>query len=257
LSTKAFFTFAVLSLAAAACVYGALGDVVGSFPIPGGAQAGLGRSNGYLYTTYYSGSTIYRVNPSSGSVTNSFTAAGGSNTRGLAYQFGGYLWQNKAYTSPYTIYRTNESNGSVYNSYTLPSSVTHGSAPLATGDGGEGTTYIIVSSYNATSTLYYMTTTGSIARSHTANTYLYEIAYDWRNQLIWGGMNDGYVYGFTTNGSRVASFQKPTGNVYGITYHGQYLWVGGTSGYIYIQHCPILNVNVKPSSMGKIKAMFE
>jgi len=256
LSTKRFFAFAVLSLAAAACVYGALGDVVGSFPIPGGAQAGLGRSNGYLYSTYYSGSLIYRVNPSSGSVTNSFSAAGGSNTRGLAYQFGGYLWQNKAYTSPYTIYRTNESTGSVYNSYTLPTSVTHGSAPLATGDGGEGTSYIILSSYSSPM-IYYMTTTGSIARSHTVSQALYEIAYDWRNQLIWGGMNTTTVYGYTTTGSLAASFTKPTGNIYGITYHGQYLWVGGTSGYVYIQHCPILNVNVRPTSMGKIKAMFE
>jgi streptogramin lyase len=257
LSTKGFFTFAVLFLAAAACVYGALGDVVGSFAIPGGACAGLGRSNGYLYTTNYSQSMIYRVNPSSGSITNSFSAAGGSDTRGLAYQFGGYLWQNKAYTSPYTIYRTNEGTGSVYDSYSLPTSVTHGSAPLATGDGGEGTSYIILSSYGTPGTIYYMTTTGSIARSHTVSQALYEIAYDWRNGLIWGGMNTTTVYGFTTTGSLAASFTKPTGNIYGITYHGQYLWVAGTSGLIYIQHCPILNVNVKPSSMGKIKAMFE
>jgi len=121
-----------------------------------------------------------------------------------------------------------------------------------------GTSYIILSSYGTpNSTVYYMTTTGSIARSHTANTLLYDIAYDWRNKLVWGGQNDGYVYGFTTTGSRVASFRKPTGNVYGITYHGQYLWVGGTSGYIYRQHCPVLNVGIAPSSMGKIKAMYK
>ena len=249
--------FVVLALlCAASAALAALGDVVGSFPNPGGSCGGLGRSNAYLYTTDYSPGTIYRVHPTTGSVYNSFAAAGGSNTRGLAYQFGGYLWQNKAYSSPYTIYRTNEGTGSRYNSYALPSGVTHGSAPLATGDGGSGTTRIILSDYSARR-IYYMTTTGSIASSHAVNQALYEIAYDWRNELIWGGMNTTTVYGFTTNGSLVASFSKPTGNVYGITYHGQYLWVGGTSGYIYRQHCPILNVGVKPASMGKIKAMFE
>lgn len=249
--------FVVLALlCAAGAALAALGDVVGSFPNPGGNCGGLGRSNTYLYTTDYSPGTIYRVHPTTGSVYNSFAAAGGSNTRGLAYQFGGYLWQNKAYSSPYRIYRTNEGTGSIYNYYSLPSGVTHGSAPLATGDGGSGTTRIILSDYSARR-IYYMTTTGSIARSHAVNQALYEIAYDWRNQLIWGGMNTTTVYGFTTNGSLVASFSKPTGNVYGITYHGQYLWVGGTSGYIYRQHCPILNVGVKPASMGKIKAMFE
>ena len=177
----------VATLLAAGMVFADLGSVVRSFAIPGGNCAGLGRSNGYLYSTDYSPGTIYRMAPTTGSVVNSFTAAGGSNTRDLAYQFGGYLWQNKAYTSPYRIYRTNEGTGSIYNYYSLPSSVTHGSAPLATGDGGSGTTHIILSSYAATSTIYYMTTTGSIARSHTANTLLYTLAYDWRNQLIWGG----------------------------------------------------------------------
>ena len=246
----------VVTLCAAGMAFADLGSVVNSFAIPGSACAGLGRSNTYLYTTNYSQSRIYRVNPTSGSVYNSFSAVGGSNTRGLAYQFGGYLWQNKAYTSPYTIYRTNEGTGSVYNSYSLPTSLTHGSAPLATGDGGEGTTRIILSSYGVPGTIYYMTTTGSIASSHTVSQALYEIAYDWRNQLIWGGMNTTTVYGFTTTGSLKASFTKPTGNIYGITYHGQYLWVAGTSGLIYQIHCPN-NVGIAPTSMGKIKAMFE
>ncbi len=232
-----------------------LGDVAGSFPIPGGNQAGLGISDNYLYVCNYSASRISLVHPTTGSIYRSFTAAGGTRTRGLAFQYSTILWQNKAYTSPYMIYRTNYLTGSIYNSYALPTGITHGSAPLATGDGGRGTSYIILSSYGATSTVYYMTTTGSIVRSHNANTYLYEIAYDWRNKLVWGGMNDGWVYGFTTTGSRVTSFRKPTGNVYGITYYGEYLWVGGVTGYIYRQHCPN-NLGVTPTSMGKIKGMF-
>ena len=248
---------AVATLCAAGVAFAALGDVAGSFAIPGtGSQAGMARANAVLFVTNYSAARIYRCNYNTGSVTGSFAAVGGTNTRGLAYSWGGYLWQNKAYSSPYLIYRTNSSNGSVYNTYSLPTNVTHGSAPLATGDGGSGTTHIILSDYSARR-IYYMTTTGSIASSHSVSQPLYEIAYDWRNKLIWGGMNSTTVYGFTTTGSLAASFTKPTGNIYGITYHGQYLWVGGTSGYIYRQHCPILNVGVRPSSMGKIKAIYK
>lgn len=244
------------TLCAAGAAFAALGDVVGSFPIPGSAQAGMARANAVLFVNNYSSARIYRCNYDTGSVTGSFAAAGGTNTRGLAYSWGGNLWQNKGYSSPYRIYRTDSSSGSVYESFGLPSSTTHGSAPLATGDGGEGTSYIILSDYSARR-IYYMTTTGSIARSHSVSQAMYEIAYDWRNELIWGGMNTTVVYGFTTNGSLAASFNKPTGNIYGITYHGQYLWVGGTSGYIYKQHCPIINVGIAPSSMGKIKAMYK
>jgi hypothetical protein len=247
-------TLAALVVASAA--YGTLGSVVRSFAIPGGSQAGLARANAVLFSVYYSGARIYRMNYTTGSVTGSFAAAGGTNTRGLCYQFGGYLWQNQAYNSPYRIYRTNSSSGSVYNYYSVAGGhYSHGSAPLATGDGGEGTTRILTSNYY-NKTIYYMTTTGSIARSHSTSQALYDIAYDWRNRLIWGGMNTTTVYGYNTNGSLRASFNKPTGNVYGITYHGQYLWVAGTSGMIYQIHCPG-NVSIEPTSMGKIKSMFE
>ena len=138
----------------------------------------------------------------------------------------------------------------------MPSNYYHGSAPLATGDGGAGTTHIIVSGFGNPSTIYFFTLSGSITGSFMAAPYLYDIAYDWRNRLIWGGMNSTTVYGFTTTGSLVASLAKPTGNVYGITYHGQYLWVAGTSGQIYQIHCPN-NVGVQPTSMGKIKTIFK
>ena len=248
---------AVATLCAAGATLAALGDVVASFRIPGtGAQAGMARANAVLFVNNYSAARIYRCNYDTGSVTGSFAAAGGSNTRGLAYSWGGNLWQNKAYNSPYLTYRTNSSNGSIYSSYALPTRYCHGSAPLATADGGSGTTRIILSDYGARR-IYYMTTTGSVASSHSVSQALFEIAYDWRNKLIWGGMNTKTVYGFTTTGSLAASFTNPTRDIYGITYHGQYLWVGGLNGYIYKEHCPIINVGVAPSSMGKIKAMFE
>ncbi len=86
----------VATLLAAGMVYADLGSVVRSFAIPGGACAGLARSNGLLYSVNYSQARIYVMNPTTGSVSNSFAAAGGAQTRGLAYQWGGNLWQNQA-----------------------------------------------------------------------------------------------------------------------------------------------------------------
>jgi len=196
------------------------------------------------------------MHSTTGSVVNFYRAAGAIYARGLAYQSGGYLWQNQAYVSPYAIFRTVASNGRIEAFYALPGAHCHGSAPLATGDGGYGTTHIIISCY-ATRYIYYMTTRGSITRSHTVSPSLYDIAYDWRNQLIWGGMNSNVCYGVTTTGSTAASFTTPTTNISGITYFGRYLYVAGTSGNIYTIHCPVFNVNVRPTSAGKIKALFE
>jgi hypothetical protein len=252
---KAVVTGLILALAAG-LAYGYLGQVVRSFSIPGNACGGLARSNGYLYSVNYSQGRIYRLHYDTGSIYNYFAARGGTNTRGLAYAWGGNLWQNQGYTSPYRIYRTSENTGSLRSYYTLPGGhYAHGSAPLATGDGGLNTSRILVSDYDARR-VYYMTTTGSVSRSHAVSQQMFDIAYDWRNRLIWGGMNSRRVYGYTTTGSLRASFLKPTGNIYGMTYHGSYLWVAGTTGRIYKIHCPV-GVSVAPTSMGKIKATFK
>ncbi len=245
----------IISTWAAAAAFAALGDVVGTIPIPGGAQAGLGASANYLYITNYSQSRIYFVNQTTGSVMGSFANAGGSNTRGLACVSGGYLWQNKAYTAPFLSYQTNDATGSVYASFPIPSSVTHGIDPLCTGDGGAGTSYLLLSDYSA-KRIYYMTTAGSIASSFLVTPILYEIAYDWRNELIWGGMNSNVCYAVSTTGSSVASFTAPTSNIYGMAYYGQYLFVGGTSGNIYRIHCPSGFNAIAPASLGRIKALY-
>jgi hypothetical protein len=250
---KKCLILAVATLVAAGVVFGALGSVVRSFPIPGGYCGGLARSDTYLYVNNYSQARIYRVNPTSGSVYD-FWTVGSNNCRGLAYQYGGYLWLNKA-PSPSRIFKMRENTGSIYNYYSLPTIYSHGSAPLATGDGGRGTSVIFISDYY-TRRIHYMATGGSIFSSFTVSRPLFDIAYDWRNRLIWGGMNSTTVYGFTATGSLKAYFNKPIGNIYGITYYGQYLWVAGSTGLIYQIHCPS-NVGIAPTSMGKIKAIFE
>jgi hypothetical protein len=256
LSKKIVFTFAALLLTAAACAFGALGTVVGSYPIPGGGQAGLGIGT-YLYVDNYSSSQITVADPITGSAVTSFANAGATNTRGLAYSSGPYLWQCKAYSSPFLLYRTNPANGSIYNSYSTLSGTCHGSAPLATGDAGAGTTAIFVSDYSADRIYVYNATTGSITSSFSiaAAATMYDIAYDWRNEIIWGGMNGATIHGVTTAGSLVTSFTGPWSGAYGIDYSGQYLYIAYISGNVFRVHCP-MNLAVEPTSVGKVKALF-
>jgi hypothetical protein len=250
--------FIVTLLLAAAAAFAALGDIVGSFAMPSSyGVGGLGISTSYLYATAYTPGYIFMLNPTTGSVYGSFSAAGATNTRGLAYD-GTYLWQNKAYTSPYTTYRTVANSGSVVASYTTWSSTCHGAAPRATGDYGAGTDAIFISDYSA-DRIYVLSTGGSLISSFTAAsaTTFYDIAYDWRNQLIWGAMNSPVVvHGVNTSGSIVSSFTLGISNCYGITYAGQYLWCGTTGGVIYRVHCPINTQHLTPFSMGRIKAIY-
>lgn len=252
---KALLT-TLAGICAAAAAYGALGDVVGSYPIPGGGQAGLGIGT-YLYVSNYSSSRITAANAMTGSVVTSYSNAGGSNTRGLAYAAPGYLWQCKAYTAPRFLYRTNAANGSIYASYSTSTGTCHGCAPLATGDGGAGTTSIFVSDYSADRIYVYNATTGSLTSSFSvpSTCMMYDIAYDWRNQIIWGGMNGAVINGVTTTGSLVTSFSGPWSGAYGIAYSGEYLYIAYVSGNVFRVHCPN-NLNVTPSSAGKIKALF-
>jgi len=252
---KKVLIFVLAGLSLAATVFANLGDVVGTIAIPGGSQAGMGITDNYLYVTNYTQGRIYMLNPTSGSVMGSFAAAGGTNTRGLAGVGTGYLWQNQGYSSPYPTYQTNATTGSVYASFNMPAVYCHGIDPLCTGDGGAGTSYLIVSCYSSYR-IYFMTTAGSIASSMTITPQMYDIAYDWRNELIWGGMNSAVCSAVNTTGSTVASFSAPVGNIYGMAYYGQYLYVGGTSGNIYRIHCPSGFTGVQPASLGRVKALY-
>ena len=132
---------------------------------------------------------------------------------------------------------------------------TTGTAPLATGDGGEGTSQIFVSNYDEKSVTR-MTTTGSYIDKWIIGIPFSDVAYDWRNEVVWGGSPfSPVVYGVKVH-QLIASFAVPGGKVYGITYHGQYLWLAGDVGYIYRIHCPG-PLAVRPASMGKIKAMYQ
>ena len=256
---KKLFPIVMAALCGAGAAIGALGDVVASWPSPGSMPAAVARSNGRMYVfCNTAGGTIYSMTTSTGSVYGSYRAAAGTNCRGLAYSWGGHLWQGRAYSPPYYVYDTASKNGSIYRSYAHPSAC-YGVAPLATGDGGAGTTALFTSNY-LQKRIYQLSLAGSVQRSFAAPYNMHDIAYDWRSKVIWGGMDRRPVYGVTTTGSFVTSFNAPANNPYGIAYHDQYLYVVNLSSpyRIWKVHCPVIpNVGTSPSSMGKIKATYK
>jgi hypothetical protein len=248
----------IITFYTAGAAFAALGDVVASWPSPGSVPCAVARSNDvlFVYCNDPMGAMVYRMTPDTGSVYGSFYTLDGKNTRGLAYVWGDHLWQGKAYVSPYYVYDTDAGSGSLYRSYShaVPC---YGIAPLATGDGGLGTTALFTSN-SLTSTIYQLNLAGSVQRSFKLPRQMFDIAYDWRSKLIWGGQNDPYVYGCTTTGSLVASFPVPAQMPYGYAYHGRYLYVvTHMSRRIWKIHCPIINAGIGPSSMGRVKAIFK
>jgi hypothetical protein len=249
----------IATLCAAGLAFAKLGDVVASWASPNSTPCAVAASNSYIYVfTTGGGGMIYTMNMTTGSVVRSFTAVNGTSMRGLAYVSGDHLWQGKS-SSPAYFYDTNANTGSINRSISSPSNANRSLAPLCTGDGGTGTTALLSSNYSQ-QRLYVINMTNGSVISTCSIPQMYDIAYDWRSKLIWGGMNTITIYGCTTTGSTVASFSSPAGSPYGMAYHGQYLYVVTLSSsggrQVWKIHCPQINVGVRPSSMGKIKATY-
>lgn len=243
--------FSFLCVAAAA--FGALGDVVASWPSPGGQIVALGASTSYIYSLSSSQNRVYIMNITTGSVVGSFPAAAGGNTRGLAYVSGGYLWQGKSYSAPFEFYETNATTGSIYRSIPSPGINNRGLAPLCTGDGGVGTTALLSTTWTAPWLLHHVNmTTGSVTASYSTPAGVFDPAYDWRNRLVWGAWSSTTINGFTTTGSLVATFTAGEG-IFGATYNAEYLYLAQNT--IWKVHCP-QNLGVEPASFGKVKAIF-
>jgi len=242
---------------AAGTAFGALGDVLGSFPSPSTSSTrGLGVSGSYLYVLQYSGDVVFRVHPTTGSVYTSWTLPAGS-YRGLAFSWGSRVWAGRYSTN--TVFQLNASNGSVISSWSAGSSDAYGLAPLATGDWGAGATQIFSTDSSPSSIFVHNMSNGSIINSIalSPSTY-YDCAYDWRNNLVWIGDTDEVIRGYNPSGSVVASFSIAATSPYGLAYGNEVLWVGclGPSpDYIYRISCPG-TVTVVPTSLGKVKALF-
>jgi len=241
-----------------------LGQVVASFRAPANYPLALARANSNAYMWAYCNAApyrIYRINSETGSVYGSWVSPQGSGTGGLAFSYGGtpggnYLWIGSITTD--RVYMCNYDTGSVYRSWSAGHDP-FGLAPQATADGGYNPQSIISSDTSPRYAWYHNPMTGSIIRSHTIGASVFDIAWDWRNRLVWGGTgNPGIVYGWNTSGSVVSTFRAPSPFPYALTYLGEYLWVGCTtpSHFIYKCHCPS-TVSVAPSSVGRIRSIFK
>jgi hypothetical protein len=257
----------LLSLCVAGMAWGDLGDIIASYAAPATYPLAAARANNSQYLWMYCNSSpyyIWRINADNGTIYGSYSKFT-SSTRGLAYSYGGgpggsYLWI--ANYSTREVHMCNYADGSTVNSWTcVTENQPYGLAPEATADGGYNPQSIISTDTSPYYTWRYVPTTGSLLGSFShGGLYAYDCAWDWRNQLVWGGYGSpGVVRGWTTAGSVVASFTVPNTYPYAITYWGEYLFVGCTipNHYCYKVHCPVLNVNVKPASVGKVKALFK
>jgi hypothetical protein len=258
-----------LGLSTAPAAFAALGDVVASWPsperIPLGLACGPKPSQMWVYCNEWP-CYIYHVNADTGSVYGSFLHYRAQNyVRGLSFSYGGpapysgnYLWVGDVANR--AVYMSDPATGRVYLSYSI-ASAPDGLAVEATGDGGLAPKAM----FTAEGTKPYvwslgLTTGSTISSFILGSQYIDDLAYDWRNGLVWAnGDSEGTVVGCDpATGSIVASFlPPPPGKPAAFAYCGQYLWIGtcGNCHYIYKVHCPG-DIAVAPASLGRVKALF-
>lgn len=269
------FLFLTAAAALSACfAWGALGDIVASFPAPATYPIALAVPANYVeYLWVYCNENpfrIYRVSGNTGSIYSSYVSPFGLSTHGLTYSWkgggglpqGSYLWIGNR--SNNYIYRCNYVNGSIYASFPANHDVGGGLAAMATGDGGSAPTYMLSNAQNPWNPrpIYRQNLlTGLIYDSFVPPYRAYDLAWDWRNEIIWTGNIGNIVYGYNTAGSLVSYFRIPKRYPLGFAYTSNYLWVSTTAGshWIWKIHCPKFvdnKTNIKPASIGKIKATF-
>jgi hypothetical protein len=257
---KALLTALVLT---AAVAFGALGDVVASYASPNVYPIALARATNvqsmWVYTNAGPG-YIYRLNADSGSVYATYATSNATNTHGLTYQYGGYIYLGNMSTD--YIYRYNDAFGTLYSSYAAHHDMYGGLAVKATADGGNGATQIWSTDTSPSMAYLHNITTGSVVMSFAGNSSgICDPAWDWRNNLLWAGTASAAarVYGYNTAGSVVASFTVPANYAWGATYYNQYLWISTTIGSdrIWKVHCPSGLTGIAPSSLGRVKAIYK
>ncbi len=251
-------------LAAAAAPAGAcIGQVVQSFPSPGINPNALAISPNCLYVLCEGPPYVFRLNPANGSVIGSFASPFGFPTRGLGYEYGGYLWIGTYSIMNSWIVRCNESTGSIYSSFQVIKHEMLGGIACEGNPNKPGTLRAIISNSFFDEPVTRHTTAGSLLNSfyYLDPLVFFDPAWDYGNALIWWGDRTPYrphVYGFTRTGSLVASFTAPAGNAHGCTYLDGYLWLStdGQPDYIWKLHCPKDFEKVAPASLGSVKALF-
>lgn len=248
---------------AAVSAFGYLGQVVQSFAAPAGGPDALAISGTRLYVLCGTPRHIYRVNPSSGSVISSYPSPFGFPTRGLGYEYGGYLWIGTYSIGNSRVVRCHEGTGSIYSSFRVTQHEMFGGVACEGNPRKPGTLRAIISNSFDPELVTRHTTAGSLLSSfrYLDTLTFFDPGWDYGNVLIWWGDRTGYnphVYGFTKSGSLVASFPAPAGEPHGCTYLDGYLWISteGRPDYIWKVHCPKAFEAVAPTSVGKVKALF-
>jgi hypothetical protein len=242
------FTLSAILTVAAADAY--LGQIVFSFPITS-TPRGLGVGPEYLYHLGR-GSTrcvviIYRAD--TGSRHNMWEAPILRELYGCAYTEGGYLWLSGSW---YQVYQCNASTGSLYGSWECGPD---GLAPFCTDDYGKGATALYASGMNAYTISKFDLTTHSLISSF-QNPYQapQDLAYDWRNQLVWASYELGTIWACTTTGSFVTALPIGSGRR-GLAYSAEYLWVTSRN-MCYKIHCPYDFLSMTPASLGRVKTLY-
>jgi hypothetical protein len=246
-------------LVMAAGVWAVLGDIVASWesPDPYANPYGAAISKDHLFILGGNGN-VYKVHSASWSVVTSFITPLAGNSKGLAYGAGDDLWVSSKYGALQGeyVYVLNANTGSIKGSFPNSGTYDWGLAPLCTGDGGVGTTALLVADWWALNLKKVDMTSGKVLASCPFPD-AYEIGYDWRNRLVWGGLRQ-VIYGCTTTGSLVATFTSPVPEgmyVGGLAYSGEYLFLA-VSYLVYKIHCPVANYGIYPASLGKVKALL-
>jgi hypothetical protein len=240
-------------LTVAVTTYGALGDVVNSYPAPAPNPRAAARGPDTLFVyCFSSGDNIWCLNPANGSVSGSFPSPCGVFTEGLSYSSENNLWVGSWYND--YVYRCNADDGSIISSWYAQ----HGFMGLAIegyGDGGANAHAIFTSNVYPRGIWRHNLSNGSILSSFSNLQPLVDICWDWRNKIIWGGYQST-IFGYRANGSFVASFASPEDLPYGFAYFGEYLYVTTyRNNYLWQIHCPSFP-GVEPFSAGRVKALF-
>jgi len=239
----------------AACVvapaaHGDWGSVVSSFPAPGSQAGGLTFDGTYLWYADYatSASTIYKM-----TTTGSFV---GQWTKSIPYLMGlgwdgAYIWADSL-TTRY-VYRLQPSDASIVSSFYGPSAHMMGlegdSAYLYINDWSD----VRVAKVNFSGALQQLIPVEGPSPGGGAlqGNYLWYTTRD-----FWNPANAKCIKALLTSGSTVASFQCPDSQSPDLTFDGVYLWVSGfTTKYIYKVDVPDVST-VRPSSLGRVKALF-
>jgi len=240
-------TIIALTLLGAAAAFGAVGDVISSFPLPTVCAEGEGMTwdGSYLWVCAEGPGMFFRLT-TAGSITSSFymgTPYG--YFKGATFD-GQYLWAGYRRPTEIADFYKYTTTGSELIGFHAASSVP------------PGMTYENGHIWGAQ---FKYTTAGSYLGSFTPPFILSDLA--WDGHYLWTSGQGSYDYQMcqlTTTGSVVSSFLLPNSayDAHGTETDGQYLWavVHFPSNNYWVYQFDIGVVDVGGSSFGKIKALY-